>query len=219
MTEDTTKAADAAEEKETKEEPIKEEATPEVKEETPTETKEEAKAEETPETKEAPTEEVSKEEVVAEETPAEETTDVEATPEEAPAKEEAAPTAKEDKIKVGSEYKTKVEGAEDVRPGMTVNVWERIKDLSPKGEERERIQKFQGIVIGMKGSGLTRTITVRRVQKGFGVEKIYPLNSPNVSKIEIIKIANVRRAKLNYLRNAKKRFKRKLKETWIKKTK
>ncbi|MBT5808554.1 50S ribosomal protein L19 [Candidatus Uhrbacteria bacterium] len=97
---------------------------------------------------------------------------------------------------------------------MTVRLHERIKDISPKGEERERIQVFEGIILGLKGAGLSRTLTIRKVSKGFGVEKIYPINSPLVAKIELLKTAKVRRAKLGYLKNVKRRFKRKLKETY-----
>jgi large subunit ribosomal protein L19 len=98
---------------------------------------------------------------------------------------------------------------QNIRPGMVVRVHERILDVSPKGEPRERIQLFEGIVIGMKGGGISRTMTVRKDSKGWMVEKIYPLSSPNVTKVEVVKQYRVRRAKLNYL---KKRFKRKLRE-------
>lgn len=104
--------------------------------------------------------------------------------------------------------------ATDLRPGMTVRVHERIKDVSAKGEERQRIQIFQGIVLGMRGAGITKTMTIRREQKGYGVEKIYPLHSPVIAKVEVVKVAKVRRAKLNFLSDLRHRFKRKLKETW-----
>ena len=106
----------------------------------------------------------------------------------------------------------------NVKPGMVVRVHERIRDVSPKGEARERIQIFEGLVVGMKGAGIARTMTVRKDSKGWMVEKIYPLSSPNVTKIEAVKTYKVRRAKLNYLRGLKTkkgkriRFKRKMKE-------
>ncbi|MBU0531181.1 MAG: 50S ribosomal protein L19 [Candidatus Uhrbacteria bacterium] len=115
-----------------------------------------------------------------------------------------------------SNHKGKMIGAQDVRPGMTVRVHERILDVSPKGEERERTQVFEGIVLGISGAGNKRTFTVRKVSGGIGVEKIFPLSSPNVTKIEVVKIARVRQAKLGFLRNFKRRFKRKLKEDWVK---
>jgi len=107
---------------------------------------------------------------------------------------------------------------QDLKPGMVVRVSERILDVSPKGEARERIQVFEGLIIGMKNAGIARTITVRKDSKGWMVEKIYPLASPNVTKIEVVKQYRVRRAKLNYLKkstkrgNKNRRFKRKLKE-------
>jgi large subunit ribosomal protein L19 len=102
----------------------------------------------------------------------------------------------------------------DVKPGMTIRLHEKIKDLNAKGEERERVQIFQGMVIGIRGAGDCKTMTIRRQHKGYGTEKIYPLKSPVIAKIELVKTAKVRRAKLGYLQSLKNRFKRKLKEVW-----
>lgn len=102
----------------------------------------------------------------------------------------------------------------DLRPGQTVRVHERIVDISPKGEERQRIQVFEGIILGVRGSGLSRTFTIRKVSGGVGVEKIFPVHSPVIAKIELVKTARVRRAKLTFLTNLRRRFKRKLKETY-----
>jgi len=66
---------------------------------------------------------------------------------------------------------------------------------------RERIQVFEGTIIGMKGSGLKETFTVRRVSYGVGVERIFPVNSPRIDHIEIVRKGVVRRAKLYYLRD------------------
>lgn len=88
-----------------------------------------------------------------------------------------------------------------IHPGMTVKVYEQIRDIDAKGKERERIQVFEGMVLARKhGKESGATITVRKVSEGIGVEKIYPLNSPLVKKIEIVKEYQVRRAKLYYLR-------------------
>ncbi len=69
--------------------------------------------------------------------------------------------------------------------------------------DKERVQIFQGIVIGRKGRGLNATFTVRRISYGEGVERVFPVNSPRIAKIEVEKAGTARRAKLNYLRNRK----------------
>ncbi len=69
--------------------------------------------------------------------------------------------------------------------------------------DKERIQIFAGIVIGRKGRGLNETFTVRRISYGEGVERIFPLHSPTISKVEVTRSAKVRRAKLYYLRDLK----------------
>lgn len=108
-----------------------------------------------------------------------------------------------------TEEKTKQN--KEISPGMVVKVHQKIKDVNTKGEEKERIQVFEGVVLATKhGTEPGATITVRKVSNGVGVEKIFPIHSPLVEKIEIVKAQKVRRAKLNYLRNPK--FKRKMKE-------
>lgn len=81
-------------------------------------------------------------------------------------------------------------------PGDTVRVHVKIKE-----GDKERVQVFQGTVIGRRGSGAGETFTVRKISAGIGVERIFPLHSPNVAKIETIRLGQVRRAKLYYLRN------------------
>lgn len=80
-------------------------------------------------------------------------------------------------------------------PGDTVNVHVRVIE-----GDKERIQQYQGVVIAMQGSGAGRTFTVRKVSNGVGVERIFPLFSPKIAKVERIRQGHVRRAKLYYLR-------------------
>ena len=87
----------------------------------------------------------------------------------------------------------------DVPPfkvGDSVRVFSRIKEA-----DRERIQLFSGIVINKQGRSLRETFTVRKIVGGYGVERIYPLHSPFIQKIEVERAGKVRRAKLYYLRN------------------
>lgn len=84
----------------------------------------------------------------------------------------------------------------EFRAGDTVKVFYRIRE-----EGKERVQPFDGIVIAMKGAGISKTFTVRKIaSQGIGVERIFPLHSPNIKKIEVLKRGKVRRAKLYYLR-------------------
>ena len=102
----------------------------------------------------------------------------------------------------------------DLIPGMTVRVYQKIKELNTKGEEKERIQYFEGLIIARKhNKEAGATITVRKISEGVGVEKIFPLNLPTITKIEIKKQAQVRRAKLYFLRDG---YKKKLKEKVVK---
>lgn len=108
---------------------------------------------------------------------------------------------------------SKLVGMKELRAGYVVRVYEKIKDVSAKGEERERVQIFEGMVIGVRGSKATsKTVTIRKVSEGYGVEKIYPLASPLIEKIELVKMMKVRRAKLHYLSDPKSPFRRVLKE-------
>ena len=81
------------------------------------------------------------------------------------------------------------------RIGDTVKVYNKIKEGT-----RERIQIYEGTVIGRHGGGISETFTVRKISYGCGVEKTFPLHSPNVDKVEVVRVGKVRRAKLYYLR-------------------
>lgn len=112
-----------------------------------------------------------------------------------------------------SEKNTEKQTLPDIKPGMTVRIYQKIKELSPKGVEKERIQYFEGIVIAKKhGEEAGGTITVRKISDGIGVEKIFPLKMPSITKIEIKKQVKVKRAKLYFL---KRGYKKKLKEVKI----
>ena len=83
----------------------------------------------------------------------------------------------------------------NVQVGDTVRVHVKVKEGS-----RERIQVFEGIIIAKKHAGVNQTVTVRRISYGVGVEKTFPVHSPNVAKFEVVRNGKVRRAKLYYLR-------------------
>lgn len=88
----------------------------------------------------------------------------------------------------------------ETTPEFSVGDTVRV-DVKIREGERERIQAFEGTVIARRGSGVTETFTVRRVSYGVGVERVFPLHSPNVADIKIIRYGKVRRSKLYYLRD------------------
>ncbi len=90
----------------------------------------------------------------------------------------------------------------EFRVGDTVKVGVKIVE-----GKRERIQYFEGITIAIKGSGVSKNFTVRSISSGVGVERTFPINSPKVETIEVIRKGRVRRAKLNYLRTLVKQVK------------
>lgn len=95
----------------------------------------------------------------------------------------------------------------DVKPGMIIRLHQSIKDINAKGEEKERIQVFEGLVIRRRGgSEVGATITIRKTSEGVGVEKIFPLALPAIKKVELVKQYKVRRANLGFLRTQKKRL-------------
>lgn len=95
--------------------------------------------------------------------------------------------------KVEQKYLRK--GLPDFKPGDTVRVWVKIQE-----GDKERLQAFEGICIRKRKGGAGASFTVRKISYGIGVERIFPLNSPAIDKIEVIRHGKVRRAKLYYLR-------------------
>ncbi len=88
------------------------------------------------------------------------------------------------------------ENVGDFRVGDTVRVYAKIKEGS-----RERIQMFEGIVLKRQNGGARETFTVRKISSGVGVEKTWPLHTPLIERVEVVRRGKVRRAKLNYLRD------------------
>src|SRR3989338_7520622 len=84
-----------------------------------------------------------------------------------------------------------------LKPGYLVRVYQKIKDVSPDGKEKERVQIFEGTVIATKGGkAINGTVTVRKISSGVGVERIFPIHSPSIEKIEVIKANQARKAKI-----------------------
>lgn len=83
----------------------------------------------------------------------------------------------------------------DFRPGDTIKVMVRVRE-----GDKERLQAFEGVCVGRRGGGVSATFMVRKVSAGVGVERIFPLHSPSIASIEIVRKGKVRRAKMYYLR-------------------
>lgn len=88
------------------------------------------------------------------------------------------------------------EGVPSFRPGDTLKVHVRVIE-----GKKERIQVFQGIVIGRRGGGTSEMFTIRKISGGVGVERIFPLHSPTIERLELVRRGKIRRAKLYYLRH------------------
>ncbi len=103
-----------------------------------------------------------------------------------------------EKVKEITKQLTAAKEIPDFKAGDNINVHYKIIEGS-----KERIQVFRGDVIQRKGTGVTQTFTVRKMSNGVGVERVFPLLSPNIDKIEVNKIGKVRRAKIFYIRELK----------------
>ena len=101
----------------------------------------------------------------------------------------------------------------EIRTGMVLRLHEKIQDVNAKGEPRERIQVFEGLVTATRGAGTSKSFVIRKETDGHGVEKIFPNSSPSIAKLEVVKQYAVRKRKLNFIKN----FGRALKELVIKK--
>lgn len=93
-----------------------------------------------------------------------------------------------------------------VRTGMTIRIHQTIKDVNAQGDEKERVQVFEGLVTSVGGAGVSKTMTVRKVSEGIGVERIYPLTLPAIQRIECVKVAKVRRKNIAFIAKTKKRL-------------
>ncbi len=111
--------------------------------------------------------------------------------------------------KTTEEARAQKTGPEELKAGMTVRVHEKIKDIDAKGKERTRVQVFEGIILSVrKPKTVNGSILVRKIShNNIGVEKIFPLKSPLIDKIEVVKEIKTRRAKLYFLPDYKKRLK------------
>jgi len=83
----------------------------------------------------------------------------------------------------------------DFRPGDTIKVMVRVRE-----GDKERLQAFEGVCVGRRGGGVSETFMVRKVSAGVGVERIFPLHSPSIASVEVVRKGKVRRAKMYYLR-------------------
>lgn len=95
----------------------------------------------------------------------------------------------------------------EIKTGQILRVHEKIQDVNAKGETRERVQIFEGLVLGVRGSQSSKSFTIRKETDGYGVEKIFPVSSPNIAKIELVKTYKVRRAKLSFVKGFARRLK------------
>ncbi len=96
---------------------------------------------------------------------------------------------------------------EQIKTGMTVRIHQKIKEVDTAGKEKERVQAYEGLVIKVGGNGVSKTMTVRKISNMVGVEKIFPLTLPSITRIELVKMVHVRRNNISFVRDSKKRMK------------
>jgi large subunit ribosomal protein L19 len=126
--------------------------------------------------------------------------------EEKAAMDEVIEEAEKEKPKKGKSQYAELKN-DEIMPGMIIRVHQKIVDTNAKGEEKERVQVFQGMVLAHKhGAEAGGTITVRKVSGNIGVEKIFPLNMPSIDKIEMVRKYKVTQARPYFLRTHKKRL-------------
>lgn len=97
--------------------------------------------------------------------------------------------------------------AAQVQTGMTLRIHQKIKDVDANGKEKERVQAYEGLVIKIGGKGVGKTMTVRKISDGVGVERIFPLTLPSIQKIELTRMIKARRKNIAFVRDSKKRLK------------
>ena len=93
-----------------------------------------------------------------------------------------------------------------IETGMTIRIHQKIKETGADGKEKERVQAYEGLVIKVGGNGVGKSMTVRKIASGVGVEKIFPINHPSIAKIELTKMIRARRKDISFVRDSKKRL-------------